>query len=110
MDEGVKSRLLKLEDGVPFPSQRRGRFEEGQGRVQLEMLMEHPSRRWCGGRRWTFRGFWDGGALDIVGGHELALEEGGEKEEEPSRVMPFKDPEEKEVPRRTPDTRKLGGW
>lgn len=39
------------------------------------------------------RGFWDGagvgGALGIVGGPELALEEGGEKEEEPSRVMSF---------------------
>lgn len=45
-----------------------------------------------------------------MGGPELALEEGGEKEEEPSRVMSFKDPEEKAVSRRTPDTRKLGGW
>lgn len=60
MDEGVKSRLLKLEDGVLFPSQRRGRFEEGQGRVQLEMLMEHPSRRMVQRRGWTLRGFWDG--------------------------------------------------
>lgn len=57
-----------------------------------------------------FLGRGGGGALDIVGGPELALEEDGEKEEEPSRVMPFKDPEEKAVSSRTSDTRKLGGW